>query len=114
MDDVLYGVLELVVFGGALVVALINTFKGKYWFGLLALATGPTIAGVGAVRLAKPGSPWARRLYSREKMEQAIERFPDNAEGVELEPEKRTGPPVEYWLGAFAIATAAAISARHL
>ena len=114
MNDILYGLAELAVFGGALVLALASSFKGKYWFALLAMVTGPIVGAVGAARLAKPDSPWARRFYSREKMARAIERFPNHGEGVELDPERRTGPPIEYWLGVLAIAVAAAISARHL
>ncbi len=113
MTDFETGLVELTVYGGALVLALTNSFKGKYWFGLLALVTGPTIGLVGASRLAKPDSSWARRLYSREKMQRAMERFPDHAAGVPLDPEERTAPPVGYWLGVLAIATAAAIGAKH-
>ena len=113
-DDVLQGVVELVAVGGTLLLALTNSFKGKYWFGLLTMVTGPTFGLIGAIRLAKPGSAWARRFYSRERMAQAIERFPDHAEGVELDPEARTAPPVGRLLGAVAIAVAAAMSARHL
>nr|MDQ4041725.1 hypothetical protein [Actinomycetota bacterium] len=36
--------------------------KGKPWLGLFGLFV-PAIALVGAIRLAKPGSPWARRRY---------------------------------------------------
>jgi hypothetical protein len=36
--------------------------KGKYWTGLLGVFV-PTLALVGALRLARPGSPWARWRY---------------------------------------------------
>jgi len=51
------------------------------WQRWSALATGvigfpiPLVALVGAVRLAKPGSYWARRFYREAKMESARERF---------------------------------------
>ncbi|MBK8294677.1 MAG: hypothetical protein IPK93_07870 [Solirubrobacterales bacterium] len=51
--------------------------KGKYGLAILAgilPVVGPVIGTVGAVRLAKPRSLWARYLYDREAMEQAIER----------------------------------------
>ncbi|MEQ6026350.1 hypothetical protein SOM70_27665 [Streptomyces salinarius] len=54
---------------------VIATVAGNFLFSLLALAKGkarlaifgvivPVIALVGAVRLARPGSPWARRFYA--------------------------------------------------
>ncbi|MFE2359048.1 hypothetical protein [Streptomyces parvulus] len=54
---------------------VITTVAGNFLFSLLALAKGkarlavfgvivPLIALVGAVRLARPGSPWARRFYA--------------------------------------------------
>jgi hypothetical protein len=42
--------------------ALIAVLKGKLAFGLIGLFFTP-FALVGAIRLAKPGSPWARRRY---------------------------------------------------
>jgi hypothetical protein len=43
--------------------AVITLLKGKIWSGLLGLFV-PLIVYVGAVRLARPGSPWARWFYS--------------------------------------------------
>lgn len=111
MEDVQSGVRDLLLYGPALLLALVNSFKGKYWFGLLFWL--PPVVAIGAVRLAKPDSAWARRFYSREKMGEAMERFPDHAEGVELEPDARTAPPVGRWLGAFAIAISAAMAAKQ-
>jgi hypothetical protein len=45
----------------ALLVAL-TLFKGKYWTGLIGILL-PLFALVGAIRLARPRSPWARWRY---------------------------------------------------
>ena len=44
------------------VLVCIVLLKGKLWAGLLGLFV-PLIALIGAVRLAKPTSPWARHFY---------------------------------------------------
>ncbi|MFB7620631.1 hypothetical protein [Kitasatospora sp. NPDC056181] len=49
-----------VLLNGAL--ALVTITKGKTFTGLLGILV-PLFALVGAVRLARPGSPWARRFY---------------------------------------------------
>ncbi|GAB3144551.1 hypothetical protein [Microbispora hainanensis] len=46
-----------------LVFAVITLLKGKIWSGLLGLFVPPLLY-VGAVRVARPGSPWARWCYS--------------------------------------------------
>ena len=89
MDDAT-ALVELAVYGSALLFALVCCAKGKFWLALLFLI-GPLIVGVGAIRLAKPKSPWANRFYSREKMGEAVERFPEDADGVALDP-GRAGP----------------------
>ncbi|TDC55461.1 hypothetical protein E1281_12445 [Actinomadura sp. KC345] len=43
--------------------AVIALLKGKIWTGVLGLFVG-VVALAGAVRLARPDSPWARRRYS--------------------------------------------------
>ena len=48
--------------------------KGKLATGVIGFPI-PLVALVGAVRLAKPGSYWARRFYREAKMESARERF---------------------------------------
>jgi hypothetical protein len=48
-----------VVNAGLVVVTLL---KGKIWVGLLGILV-PGLALVGALRLARPGSPWARWRY---------------------------------------------------
>ena len=44
--------------------AVVCLFKGKLWTGFFGVFI-PIVAWVGAVRLARPGSPWARRRYTR-------------------------------------------------
>jgi hypothetical protein len=57
-----------------LIFAIICLLKGKLITGLLGLPI-PFVALVGAVRLAKPSSYWARRWYSERKMAKSQERF---------------------------------------
>ncbi|MFD0557483.1 hypothetical protein ACFQ3B_10590 [Stackebrandtia endophytica] len=45
-----------------LALAVITLLKGKIWSGLLGLFLWPLIY-IGAIRLARPGSPWARWRY---------------------------------------------------
>jgi hypothetical protein len=65
--------------GGAL--SVISFLKERIALGVLAVF----IPGLGlwaACRLAKPNSPWARRLYREEKKERAASRFPPNRAGA--------------------------------
>lgn len=64
------GIGEETSWWGAVVVAVLNFvlvlvafFKGKIWTGAFGVIV-PVIALVGAVRLARPGSPWARARYA--------------------------------------------------
>jgi hypothetical protein len=59
-----------------LVLSAVAILKGKLAMGLVGLFV-PLVAIVGAVRLAKPGSPWARGRYaaSSAKLERAMRRF---------------------------------------
>jgi hypothetical protein len=67
-------------FGGAFIVAYITTIvicamKGKWWyasFGCFGFWWWPVI---GALRLAKPNSFWARKYYGPEEIKVASERF---------------------------------------
>lgn len=111
MDDAT-AVLELAVYGSALLFALVCCAKGKLWLALL-FVLGPLIVGAGAIRLAKPTSPWANRFYSREKMQEAVERFPEDAGGVALDPAERRPTPLGPWIAGLAIAVAAAISVQQ-
>jgi len=53
---------------------IICLLKGKIATGLISLPV-PFIALVGAIRLAKPSSFWARRFYSGRKLARAEQRF---------------------------------------
>lgn len=70
-----------VVVAGAGVVgvalALICALKGKLFTAVVALFV-PLVGVVGAVRLARPGSPWAR-LYSEERLGRAQDRHGSHA-----------------------------------
>lgn len=47
-----------------LVLAVVTLLKGKIWTGLVGLFV-PVLLVFGAIRLARPGSPWAHWLYAR-------------------------------------------------
>jgi hypothetical protein len=53
--------------------ALVCVLKGKYRSGLFGLFL-PPVGFIGAVRLARPNSIWARRLYRGEQLEHATRR----------------------------------------
>jgi hypothetical protein len=50
--------------------ASMTLLKGKIWTGLFGLFVPPLFI-VGAIRLARPGSPWARWLYRHRPGKQA-------------------------------------------
>ncbi|MEZ0052603.1 hypothetical protein ABIA30_003625 [Mycobacterium sp. MAA66] len=52
---------------------VITALKGKYPTALIGLFFGP-VTWFGAIRLARPTSPWARKRYSPEKLERARQR----------------------------------------
>jgi hypothetical protein len=58
-----------------LTVAVITLLKGKIWTGLIGLFV-PVLLYVGSVRIARPGSPWARWRYAPDsrKMRRAVRR----------------------------------------
>jgi hypothetical protein len=58
----------------SIVFAIVNLTKEKFGVALLSLPLWP-VGAVGAFRLARPRSPWAHRLYSPEKQEEARLRF---------------------------------------
>lgn len=60
-----------------LILVAINFAKEKLVVGLLGLFI-PVVSLIGALRLARPGSPWAR-LYGAEKNQRAAERFAASA-----------------------------------
>ncbi|MEO6085521.1 MAG: hypothetical protein ABIQ18_20615 [Umezawaea sp.] len=59
-DTVLLRLLAIMVNIGF---AIISLLKGKIWTGLLGLLV-PVLPEIGALRLARPGSPWARWRYA--------------------------------------------------
>jgi hypothetical protein len=56
--------------GVTLILASITLLKGKIWTGLLGLFLFPFLI-VGAIRLARPGSPWARWRYQQRPRKRA-------------------------------------------
>jgi hypothetical protein len=59
---------------------VINALKGKWWFAFFTPALGLFGVGiclgvVGAIRLAKPHSYWARHEYGEQKMARTMVRF---------------------------------------
>lgn len=57
-------VVESVLLAAQLALALITLLKGKLWTGLLGLFVVPLLV-VGALRLSRPGAPWARWRYGK-------------------------------------------------
>jgi hypothetical protein len=62
---------------GVLILAIMCFMKGRILLGVLGLFV-PLFALVGAVRLAQPGSPWARRRYSPRRLARAESRFAEH------------------------------------
>ncbi|WP_207933539.1 hypothetical protein, partial [Actinomadura sp. GC306] len=60
---------------GNLVLAVITLLKGKIWTGLIGLFL-PALLLVGAVRVARPASPWSRWRYTEEsrRYQRAVRR----------------------------------------
>jgi lysyl-tRNA synthetase class 2 len=61
--------------------SLITLSKGKLWTGFIGLVV-PMLSVVGSVRLARPGSPWARWRYRTRpaRLERAEARFAEEGE----------------------------------
>jgi hypothetical protein len=66
--------------GGNLACALVAVLKGRTVLGVVGVLI-PLVALVAAVRLARPGSPWARRRYDERKLVRARRRFPPGRRG---------------------------------
>ena len=66
--------LYLVTVAFNLAVAGVCMIKGKLTTGLIGIVV-PVVAVIGALRLAKPSSVWARRRYSGAKLNRAQHRF---------------------------------------
>ncbi|HEY1156359.1 MAG TPA: hypothetical protein VGE95_08750, partial [Arthrobacter sp.] len=59
-EDTRWGLVAVISFNA--LASIVALFKGKMWTGLLGIMV-PGISWVGAVRLARPSSPWARWRY---------------------------------------------------
>jgi hypothetical protein len=57
-----------------LAVTAVAFAKGRVLLGVIGLFV-PVVAAVGAVRLARPSSPWARARYSEAELSRATDRF---------------------------------------
>lgn len=57
------GWLLAVLVGVDLACSVISILKGKLWTGFIGIWV-PIVAQIGAIRLARPNSPWARRAYA--------------------------------------------------
>lgn len=70
------GVFAVVGFFGfaAIVLAFVNVAKEKFGIALLALLI-PPVGLVGAIRLARPHSLWARTLFTERRLRRAEDRF---------------------------------------
>jgi hypothetical protein len=68
------GALIVAYHGLSVISAIVCLSKGKWIVGVIGFLLWP-VGLVGAVRLARPDSFWARRLYDPEKMQRAIERY---------------------------------------
>jgi hypothetical protein len=73
VEDAVFAVVGFVGFLGILL-AIVNLAKEKYWVALIGLLIGP-VGLVGALRLGKPHSLWARVFYKETKLARARKRF---------------------------------------
>jgi hypothetical protein len=64
------------ILGFDLAMAIVTALKGKYVMAVIGILV-PLVSLVGAIRLAKPGSPWAQRRYPEgsEKLGRATARY---------------------------------------
>jgi hypothetical protein len=75
----------------SVVAALVCLAKGKWITGVVGFLLWP-VGLFGALRLARPSSPWARRLYDADKLARARERFPEELEAaIAAEPTRMAG-----------------------
>jgi len=86
------------------VLAVVNCLKGKYWFALIGFFVVGIVGVIGAIRLAKPNSRWARR-YDPQKLHRSMNRFPDQAAKIDpqwadqlrADPERPQIEAIEEW-----------------
>lgn len=57
--------------------------KNKLMWGVVGIYI-PPVGVIGAIRLAKPGSPWAKKRYDAEKMTRSRERYGDETRAFPL------------------------------
>lgn len=69
--------------------AVITLFKGKIWTGLVGIYLTP-LALIGAIRLARPGSPWARWRYKEGSRKLARAEWRERKIREPIERAKRT------------------------
>ena len=91
MSEVLEDALAVLLIIGLVILWLgppvVCFLKGKWVAGLFGLI-GSLWAYGAAVRLAKPGSVWARKRYSGEKLARARARYPNDASVADAEEEE--------------------------
>lgn len=76
--EVLVSGLVAALVAGLAAAVTVLALKGKY--GMIAIGLLVRVCWVvGAIRLAKPGSVWARTFYDREQLDECVRRFPDAA-----------------------------------
>lgn len=75
------GVLIVAYHALSVVCAVVCLLKGKWITGVVGFLLWP-VALVGAVRLARPGSLWERRVYGADKRRRVAARFREQAAGV--------------------------------
>lgn len=79
---------SIVATGGAVAVmlglAIVCFAKGRIMLGVIGLFI-PAVVLVGAVRLGRPSSPWARWRYSGSRLERARSRFADDRRMARLQ-----------------------------
>src|SRR5271155_774320 len=75
-------VLGVAVLALILALVVVCATKGKYEAAFIGFFV-PVVGLVCAIRLAQPGSWWARRRYSDSEMARARTRFPADAEAMD-------------------------------
>jgi hypothetical protein len=86
LDEVGSVVGSIAVAAVAVTLAAVAFLKGRILLGVVAVFV-PLVGAVCAVRLAKPGSAWARRRYTgrrADRLERARQRFRDDRRGAVL------------------------------
>lgn len=72
-------VVFLAVFGLVILPAVVTALKGRYGLLLVGfLVPGIFVWVIGALRLARPSSFWARRFYSADKRARSDARYPQS------------------------------------